>query len=54
MEDTGSFVLKCYENYITNFPSQLPLAVALQLLFDVRFIVALLIARDNKVSSLCK
>lgn len=54
MEDTGSFVLKCYENYITNSPSQLPQAVALQLLFDVRFIVALLIALDNKVSSLCK
>ena len=50
MEDTGSSVLKCYENYIVNYPSQLPQAVALQLLFDFRFIVALLISRDNKVT----
>ena len=49
MEDTGSAVLKCYENYVSTYSTLLPQAVAFQLLFDVRFVGALLIARDNKV-----
>lgn len=49
MEDTAGAVLKCYESYIAAYPSMLPQAIALQLLFDVRFIGALLLSRDNKV-----
>lgn len=50
MEETASAVLKSYEGFITSYPSTLPQAIALQLLFDVRFITAFLLARDNKVS----
>ena len=49
MEDTGSAILKCYENYVSLHSTVLPQAVAFQLLFDVRFIGGLLLARDNKV-----
>ncbi len=49
MEDTGSAILKCYENYVTTHSTLLPQSVAFQLLFDVRFIGAMLLARDNKV-----
>ena len=49
MEDTASSVLRCYENYISGHSTALSQAVALQLLFDVRFVGALLLARDNRV-----
>lgn len=52
MEETASAVLKSYEAFITSYPSTLPQAIALQLLFDVRFITAFLLARDNKVHHL--
>jgi len=48
MEDVCNALLKCYENQIISHVSVLPQPVALQLLFDIRFICALLLARDNK------
>ena len=49
MDDVCNAVLKCYENHIVSHVSVLPQPLALQLLFDVRFVCALLLARDNKV-----
>jgi len=48
MDDVCNAVLKCYENHIVSHVSVLPQPLALQLLFDVRFVCALLLARDNK------
>lgn len=47
MEDAGASILSCYDMYIKNHPTALHQSVALQLLFDVRFIAALLGAKDK-------
>ena len=49
MDDVCNAVLKCYENHMVSHLTVLPQPIALQLLFDVRFVCALLLARDNKV-----
>ena len=49
MDDVCNTVLKCYESHVISHLSMLPQPIALQLLFDVRFVCALLLARDNKV-----
>ncbi|KAI9554525.1 hypothetical protein GHT06_019798 [Daphnia sinensis] len=49
MEDTASSILKCYEKYVSSHSTTLSQAIALQLLFDVRFVGAFLLARDNKL-----
>ena len=52
MDHTGSVVLIGYQNYLIRYPGTIPQAVALQLLFDVRFVSALLQSRDNKVRNI--
>lgn len=49
MDHSGRAVLSCYQKYVKENSENIPQAVALQLLFDVRFVSALLVARDSKV-----
>ena len=50
MENIGCVVLDIYQDYLDKYPGKLAQVIALQLLFDVRFIVGLFVTRDNKVS----
>lgn len=59
MDHSGRAVLSCYQKYVKENSENIPQAVALQLLFDVRFVSALLVARDSKplqekAKSLCE